>query len=178
MAAIRWSDYDSIVKGKINEEFVTPYMLCAHLCMIESLFNIVGSDDVCFLFDRQESVRKETMNKLRDVMYGRIGVDRRVHKIDFIDRHTTICLDPADCLAFTLYHEGIKSNSDKATFGASICGPKGSKGISGGKVHPSQLRWMVRDAQAKGMFPGGKQKFPVEAIRELMNHPYWRGPKK
>jgi hypothetical protein len=146
--------------------------------MIVSLLEIVGSDDVYFIFDQQEGVRKETMDKLRDVMYGRIGVDRRVQKIVFIDRRTTVCLDPADCLAFTLHHEGIDSDSDKATFGASICGPKGSKGIPGGKVHPSQLRWMVRDAQAKGMIPGGKQKFPTEAIRELMKNPYWRGPEK
>ena len=176
MAAIRWSDYNSIVKGKVNEEFVTPYMFCAHLCMAVSLFEIVGSDDVYFIFDRQEGVRKQTMNKLRDVVYEKIGVDRRVKGIDFIERRSTVCLDPADCLAFTLHHQGIDSNSDKATFGASICGPKGSRGIHGGKVHPSQLRWMVRGRQARGMVPGGKQKFPTEAIEMLMTNPYWRGP--
>lgn len=176
MAAIRWSDYNSIVKGRVNEQFVAPYMFCAHACMIVSLFEVVGSDDVYFLFDRQEGLRKETMNKLRDVVYQKIGLDRRVQGIDFIERRSTVCLDPADCLAFTLHHEGINSDCDRATFGASICGPKGSKGIHGGKVHPSQLRWMVRDTQAKGMIPGGKQQFPSEAIRELMKNPYWRGP--
>lgn len=178
MAAIRWSDYNSIVKGKVKEQFVTPYILCAHLCIAVALFEIVGSDDVYFLFDQQEGIRKETMDKLREVVYEKIGVDRRVQKIDFIDRRTTVCLDPADCLAFTLHHQGIDSNSDKATFGTSICGTKGARGIHGGKLHPSQLRWMVRDAQAKGMVPGGKQKFPAEAIRELMKHTYFRGPKK
>lgn len=178
MAAIRWSDYTSIMKDKVNEQFTTPYMFCAHLCMITALFEIVGSDDVIFLFDRQEGMRKATMEKLRDIVYKKIGVDRRVQNVDFIPRRTTVCLDPADCLAFTLHHQGLAHKSDKATFGASIFGSKGAKGIHGGKVHPSQLRWLVKDAQQSGMVPGGKQKFPREAIEMLMKHPYWRGPKK
>lgn len=177
MAAIRWSDYNSIVKGKVSEQFVTPYVLCAHLCIVVALFEIVGSDDVYVLFDHQEGYTERNNGQVTG-HYVRKNWCRPVQKIDFIDRRTTVCLDPADCLAFTLHHQGINSDCDKATFGASICGPKGPRGIHGGKIHPTQLRWMVSDAQSKGMVPGGKQQFPSEAIKELIKHPYFRGPKK
>jgi hypothetical protein len=172
---VRWSDWNAVVKGKIREKFTNPYVMCAHCCMGTILLEVLGSDDVYFLFDRQEGLRRETMTILRDFGFERVGVDSRVKDLNFIRRTSTVCLDPPDMLAFTLRAQTIDEDSPKAKMGESITAVR----PRGGPIGRQQLQWMVDEMVADGLVPGSAlpQKFPEKAIRNLMTNPYWRGPR-
>ena len=101
-------DHQEIVEGKVSPEFTSPYQLCATTCISTVLSEIAGPDDeVLFIFDRQEGKRAEQMNKLRDWVYRWAKLDKRIGDINFVPRETTVCLDPADYLAFQLHQMGI-----------------------------------------------------------------------
>ncbi len=172
---IKWHDYNTIARGKIREKFTNPYMICAYCAMATVLFEVIGSDDIYFLFDRQEGLRKETMHALRDFVFDRVGVDSRIKGLDFIPRKSTICLDPADYLAFILREHAIDENSPKAKLGESIL----ARRPHGGPIRPEQLEWMVNSLIADGFTPNTPlPPFPEKAVRELIAmNPYWRGPK-
>jgi hypothetical protein len=171
--SVKWRDWNEIVQGKVREEYTNPYMLCAQTCMGGVLNSIAGPDDVYFLFDRQRGKRRKTIEKLRDIVFEWIGIDSRVKGIDFLDRATTVCLDPADYLAFIVRERGNAPDSDKATMGASIMGTKPGYG---GTYTRHQLTEQVKQYIEWGMVPGGgAPKLPKEFFAGLMKNPYWRG---
>lgn len=172
---VRWRDYNSIAKGKIREKFTNPYMICAYCAMATVLFEVLGSDDIYFLFDRQEGLRKETMHTLRDFVFDRVGVDSRIKGLEFITRKQTVCLDPADYLAFMLREQAMDEDSPKAKLGESMLDLK----PKGAPISAEQLQWLVDNLIADGFRPdAGLPPFPEKAVRELMTmNPYWRGPK-
>ena len=169
-------DYNAIVKGKVREKFATPYQLCAQAAIAVVLLEIAGSDDVSFRFDRQEGVRRETMHTVRDFVFERVGVDSRFKGLEFIPRTSTVCLDPADYLAFVVRERELDEKSPKARLGASILGTKGGHG---GRIAGPQLQLMVNELVVDGIVPGDAPiAFPKKAVMQLMQNPYWRGPKK
>jgi hypothetical protein len=172
---LKWQDYNAIAKGKIREKFTNPYMMCAHCAMATVLYEVIGSDDIYFLFDRQEGLRKETMHTLRDFVFDRVGVDSRIKGLDFIPRKSTVCLDPADYLAFMIREQAMDGNSVKVKMGESILERK----PFGGPIRAEQLQWIVDNLIADGFVPDSPlPPFPEKAVRELMAmNPYWRGPK-
>jgi hypothetical protein len=171
---LKWHDYNTIVKGKIREKFTNPYMLCAHCAMAVVLFEVIGSNDVCFLFDRQEGLRRETMQTLRDFVFDWIGVDSRIKGLEFVRRESTVCLDPADYLAFILREQALNESSIKVKMGESLL----AMPVLGGPIRPDQLKWMVDDLVADGFSPDKQlPPFPEKAVRELAMNPYWRGPR-
>jgi hypothetical protein len=173
--SLNWEDWNEIVKGKVREKFTTPYMLCAQACIGTVLTKIAGSDDVYFLFDRQERLRRSAINALRDLVFDYIGVDSRVKGIDFILRKSTVCLDPSDYLAFIVRERGIDDKSQKAQLGASIMGTLPG---DGGRFSRQQLTWQVEQYIAAGMVPGGTMvSITPEMFQLLLSNPYWRGLK-
>ena len=114
------------------------------------------------------------MTILRDFVFHKVGVDSRIKGLDFIERTSTVCLDPPDVLAFTMREQAIDENSIKAKLGEFIL----AKTPKGGAIRPEQLQWMVDEMIADGLVPGSAlpQKFPEKAVRDLMTNPYWRGP--
>jgi hypothetical protein len=166
-AGLFWRDYNSIVKGKIDEKFTHPYVVCATCCMAVVLKEIAEADDVYFLFDRQEGMRRETMLALHDIVYNNFGIDSRVKGMDFIKRDSTVCLDPADYLAFVVRERGTDKDSIKAKLGNAIM-PK-TRGY-GGRLAPNDLADMVEGWQRKIT--------PLEMLPELMKNPFFRGPKR
>lgn len=167
---LRWSDYNRIVKGNVSARFTNPYALCAVCCMTEVLSNIAGSDEVYFLFDRQEGLRKKTMQELRDLSFDFWGVDSRVKGIDFIPRQSTVCLDPADYLAFVLREKGIDGNSVKVQMGASIMAGRGGYG---GTIAADQLKEMV---EAWHRHERGQETM-LDILASLAKRPFFRGPR-
>jgi hypothetical protein len=172
---VRWEDFNFIVKGRIREKFTNPYMMCAYCAMSAVLFEVIGSDDIYFPFDRQEGLRRETMHIFRDFVFDRVGVDRRIHGLDFIERESTVCLDPADYLAFMLRERAIDEHSEKSKMGESILQRK----PHGGGISAQQLQSIVDNMIADGFSADQPlPPFPERAIRELMTlNPNWRGPK-
>lgn len=164
---MKWSEYNAIVKGKVVSRWhlTHPYMLCA-MCCVATVLQSIGGDTVYFLFDRQEGLRRETMQKLRDIVFDFVGIDSRVKGLDFIKRQDTVCLDPADYLAFVVRERDIDSTSAKATLGASIIGTKGGYG---GRVEAEQLEWMVK----RWNDPNDIQNI----VADLVKNPFFRGPK-
>jgi hypothetical protein len=165
VGAIKWSDFNAIVKGKVTSRFANAYQMCAYCAISVVLVEVAADDQVYFLFDRQEGIRKQDMERMRDIIYEWAGVDRRVKGIDFIDRESTVCLDPADYLAYIVRERAIAPNSFKAQAGASIIGPGGN----GGWMSAQQLQEMVDDW-------ADEKKTIHQRLAELSKHPYFRGP--
>ena len=120
--SVRWSDYNTIAKGHVIEQLGNPYIMCANLCIAEVRLNIAKNELVQFLFCRQEGTRKQTMREIRDLAFDEFGLDTRVAAIDYISQVQTVCLDPADYLAFMVRERDIDPNSDKSRMGESIMG--------------------------------------------------------
>jgi len=175
---LKWSDYNAILKGRVRERFTKPYQMLAQCCMAVALTEVIGSDDIFFLLDRQEGMRREIMHTMRDFVFDRIGVDSRIKGLDFISRTNTVCLDPADYLAFIIRERNIDKSSIKTTLGASILGSESNTGY-GGRIGPQHLQWMVDNLNADGFAPDRPlpKQVPKRLIHDLMKNPYWRGPK-
>jgi hypothetical protein len=171
---MHWRDYEASMKGQIRPQFANPYMLCAESCMSTVLTNIAGSDDVLFIFDRQH-VHKGAMNRLRDFVFGVVGVDSRIKGCDFLPSKATVCLDPADYLAYMIREEAIDSASPRFAMGKSILGTKGG---DGGIFNSEEVAEMAQKFLSCGMGIGDTRKiFLPEMFTEIIKNPYWRGPK-
>jgi hypothetical protein len=165
VSAIKWSDFNAIARGKVDSQFANPYIMCAYCAISVVLLEVAADDEVYFLFDRQEGTRKETMDRMRDIIFEWIGVDRRVRGIDFMSRENTVCLDPADYLAYIVRERSLDMSSFKSQAGASIIGPGGN----GGWISAQQLQ-ILTDSWING------KRTIREMINELSTNPYFRGP--
>jgi hypothetical protein len=161
-AGLKWGEYNSILKPKNNSEFVKPYVLCS-LCAIDIvLTELAEGDDVLFVFDRQEGKRRIAMDELRTSVFENFGADRRVRDVTFLKREDTVCLDPADYLAYIIREVNLDPYSFKSQAGSSILG----KGGNGGWIPPHHLETLANISQ-EGF---------GDAVREIMESPYFRGP--
>ncbi len=165
-AAIKWSDYNAIVKGKVKSSFANPYQMCAFCAISVVLVELARDDDVYFVFDRQEGKRKTDMHRMRDIVYEWCGADRRVKGIDFLPRCATVCLDPADYLAYAIRERHLNKNSFKAKACAPIIGPGGN----GGWFGAPQLEGMVDDWL-------DEKRTLAQRLAEFSSRPYFRGPR-
>lgn len=168
--SVRWNDYNAIIKGKprMSPHLSHPYVQCSICCMATVLLEVIagGSDSVYFLFDRQEGLRRETMTFLHSVVFDLAGADSRVQGMDFIKRTSTVCLDPADYLAFILREKYSDESSHKYQMGKSIIHP--DIGF-GGIIASEQLEWMLDD--------WNRPRTIKETLSNMAQNPYFRGPK-
>jgi hypothetical protein len=163
--SVPWRDYNCIVKAKVDGEFANPYITCAMSCIAVALTQIIGKDDIYFWFDWQEGLRRETMEKLKSLVFDLAGVDSRVKGMDFIKRKNTVCTDPGDYLAYIVRERGIDENSPKAIMGKSIIGSGGY----GGQIRPEQLEEMVAYWQSDRTIKS--------LMEEFSRNPFFRGLK-
>jgi hypothetical protein len=169
-----WRDYEEIMKGKVREKFTTPYMTCAQACMSTVLREIVQTDEVMFVFDRQH-VHRRAIEALDSLVFGIIGVDSRVKGLTFTTAKQTVCLDPSDYLAYQLLHVNVDPNSTRAKMGMSILDVP----AHGSMFTREELTRRTDEWVNAGMVPGGGPIKPTrELLQKLTNNPYWRGPKQ
>lgn len=162
MAGLKWQDYNSLVKQKNDSKFSHPYVLCA-LCAIEIvLHEVAEGDDVLFIFDRQEGLRRETMEELQTIVFDWLGADRRVRGIEFMRHEDTVCLDPADYLAYIVRERSLDQNSFKSRSGESIIGSGGN----GGWIPAPYLEILA----------SAKHRPTKDLVQDMMQNPYFRGP--
>jgi hypothetical protein len=164
--SIPWTDFTSVAEGKVSKKFVNPYVICAVCCMQGVLGEVAGKDDVHFIFDRQEGLRKEAIQAIRDFSFDYCGVDTRFKGADFIKRADTVCLDPADYLAYIIRERGVDPESFKSKAGSSILGTTGGHG---GRMARDQLVSMVEWWQ--------QGHTPSEILANLSRNPFFRGPR-
>jgi hypothetical protein len=112
-------DYDAVIKGKVKKTFSTPYMLAAQVCMHASLEFTSKSDDIGFVFHRQDNF-EDSMQRLGDVVFNVAKLEPRVKGITFLAQEATVCLDPADYLAFQLREFWTDKDSLRSKLGAPI----------------------------------------------------------
>lgn len=105
------------------------------------------------------------MHRLRDTVFDWFGMDSRVAGIDFIPRQQTVCLDPADYLAYVVHERSIDENSFKARTDQSIMGPGGY----GGTICPEDLESMVEYWDNPDLLQN--------VLRDILENPFFRGPK-
>lgn len=162
--SMKWSDYETHLKGKIPSQYAGhPYITCAQSCIAATLLEVIKDDEIYFVFDRQEGLRKELMDELRDIVFGFIGADRRVKGMDFIDHSETVCLDPADYFAYITRELAVDESSFAARAGVSIIGDR----IHGGRIGPHQMDLIVNSWSAKTA---------EEVYVDLQKSPFFRGP--
>jgi hypothetical protein len=167
-------DYDEIVKGKLRERFTNPYMTCAQSCMAVALCEVVGSDEIAFVFDRQR-VHKSAIQVLDGLVFGKFRVDSRVNGLTFLPRAATVCLDPADYLAFQIREYTLDNNSPKAKLGMSIL-LSGKQ--YGGIITREQLQERNEELIRFGVTAGGQTSVAerTRLFQNLMKNPYFQGP--
>lgn len=102
------------------------------------------------------------MEELRAIVFEWFGADKRVKGIDFMRYEDTVCLDPADYLAYIVRERALDTNSFKSLAGKSIIGPGGN----GGWIPAPYLDLLVS---------AGKRSMQ-ELIEGMMKNPYFRGP--
>jgi hypothetical protein len=148
---LRHQDHCEILAGKVESEFTTPYQLCATGCISTVLSEVAGpKDEVLFLFDWQEGKRADDFKRLKALVYDWAKFDKRVKDIDFRRRESTVCLDPADYLAFALLYRDIDPESDRAKASAPILAGERRRGHRYSREHLAPL---VQNAQTEGMSP-------------------------
>ena len=145
-------DVEELVKGRVNETFANPYIMCAITCIGTVLQEVIGPDDeVMFIFDRQEGRRAWTMDALHKIVFQSAKMDRRVRDIDFRPHETTVCLDPADyyAYAFREYEVNRESPRAKACMPIADC----AKGY-GGLLPREYIKTLADHYIEYGMIPG------------------------
>ncbi|MGI8772967.1 MAG: hypothetical protein ACR2JE_16205 [Acidobacteriaceae bacterium] len=137
-------DYEAIVKGRVKETFTSPYMLAAQRCIAAALHSMgATSERIGFVFDNQE-LYKDRIARLEKVVFQTAKVDTRVNGISFMKRESTVCLDPADYLAFQLREYNTDKASTKSRLGMSIFGKNAGHGFGIGHIDsPDELQRMV-----------------------------------
>jgi hypothetical protein len=165
--AVSLSRKDYLASGlaTISRRFTDPYVICATCCINVALAEFAKKDDMYFLFDRQKGLRKEAMEAIRNFSFEYCGIDSRFKGADFMNRVGTVCLDPADYLAYILRERESAPNSFKSLAGASIIGNKGH----GGRIQLDQLMAMAQWWKNPPTV--------AEALIDLSKNPYFRGPK-
>jgi hypothetical protein len=170
---MRQRDYNELMKGKLREDYTNPYMLCAQTCIAAVLSEIAGPEEVLFIFERQH-VYKKAMAAMHNIVFELIGVDSRVKDINFISNKTTVCLDPADYLAFMVRERELDINSEKSKMGASIVGTRDGLG---GIFSRESVEQMTAVFLSNGMGINDSPHYAPEFFTEVVKNPYWRGPK-
>jgi len=146
-------DYEEVVKGRVGEPFTTPYLTAAQVCMVETLAGASASDRVQFVFDRQH-IYENIVQKLFEVVFKLSKDDPRVLESPYFMAHErTVCLDPADYLAFQVREYNTYKDSKKAAWGMSILGNGEADGYIYSRV---QLEKLVNHLIAHGVVPGDK----------------------
>jgi len=160
-------DVEDLIKGKINESFTNPYVMCATTCISVVLQEVLGpNDEVMFIFDLQEGRRARTMALLRKFVFEFAKMDRRVKDIDFRPHQTTVCLDPADYFAYGFRENQVNPASPRAKACLPIA--ECNKGY-GGILGRHQIEQLAEHYKQHGLIPGSKwRKLPTDLISELL----------
>jgi hypothetical protein len=159
-------DFEELMKGKINETYANPYITCAIASISTVMEEVAGpTDEVMFIFDRQEGRRAHAMERLYKIVFKLSKLDRRVVDIVFRSRHSTVCLDPADFLAFEAREYAVNKESKKAKAALPIV--LAEKGY-GGILERDQVKYIADRYIASGLVPGGKKKMSNELMSALL----------
>jgi hypothetical protein len=143
-------DYESIVKGKVKATFTTPYMLAAQLCMTAALRGVSSSERIGFVFDKQ-TVYADPMRRMEKIISLCENDNPRFQGISSISRTCTVCLDPADYLAYQIREFNQDKNSLRTKLGMPIFGKDGGKGFGIGRIHgPQDLQNFVNLLTSQG----------------------------
>jgi len=67
-----------------------------------------------FIFDRQEGRRAEAMERLHEIVFKWAKVDPRFKDIRLVNHEITVCVDPADYLAFAIRENIVNRQGKKA----------------------------------------------------------------
>ncbi len=154
LSGIRHRDYEEIMKGRVREKYTNPYMTCAQACISTVLKFVAGpEDEVLFIFDRQEGRRAEAIERLHEIVFKWARVDPRFKDILLVNHETTVCLDPADYLAFAIRENVVNRQGQKARATKPILA--GYRKWRSGIFSRKQISNMTKRAIAAGMVPGG-----------------------
>jgi len=160
-------DVEELLKGKINENFTSPYVMCAVTCISAVLQELIGADDeIMFIFDRQEGRRARTMDILHKLVFQTAKMDRRVKDIDFRPYKSTVCFDPADYYAYGFRENQVNPDGPRAKACLPIA--RGQRGY-GGILRRQQIEQVADHYKVHGLIPGSKWKtLPASLISELL----------
>jgi hypothetical protein len=164
-------DVDELIKGKVNETFANPYMLCAVTAIGVVLEEVIGpKDEVMFIFDLQKGRRAWTMEALHKVVFEFAKLDHRVKDIDFRPHETTVCLDPGDYFAFAFREYQVDKESPKAR----ACMPIGEcRKMYGGFLPREYIENIAKHYIEHGIVPGSNWRKLSKSLEQFLLQRNW-----
>lgn len=121
VSGVWWKDYNEVMKPEVRPNFTNPYMLAAQVCIVRALGCVERSEKIAIIFDRQD-VHQHAVLALDEIVFKSMRVDPRISGITFSEARATVCLDPADYLAYEVGQYKWDKTSQKALAGLSILG--------------------------------------------------------
>lgn len=122
VGGVWWKDYKTVMKGNVPGQYTDPYMLAAQIAIVQTAGYISRSDEILFLFSRQD-VHEKRMTAVDRIVFKTRKTDSRVKGIQFHPcPDATVCFDAADYLAFEVREYMNDKHSGKAEYGISILG--------------------------------------------------------
>lgn len=139
-------------------------MIAAQVCITEALTSISQDERISFVFDRHD-IYEDVMQRLFRYVFQISKADQRVvGPPTFWDKSLTVCLDPADYLAFQIREYRTNKNSRKAELGMSLLGDGDAAGFIYSR---DNLQKFVSTMVAHGVVPGKTpQTVPVMRLTE------------
>jgi hypothetical protein len=165
-------DFEDLLKGKVNETFANPYLICALCCIGAVVDEVLGPDDeIMFIFDRQEGRRAQAMDVLHEIVFKIAKMDHRVKDIDFRPRETTVCLDPADYYAYGYREYQIDPGSPRAKACLPIADSENK--VHGGILSREQVQDIADHYREHGMVPGSNWRKMSDQLIEALLKAGW-----
>jgi hypothetical protein len=136
-------------------------MWAAQICIASAMQYISKNDEVLFVFDKNEGSEK-ALTTLKKVVFEVGAPDHRVKDIMLMPQKKTVCLDPADFLAFQVREYKTFGDSTKAKLAMPILGD----GSTIGYIYDSdQLRKSVDFLIASGVVDGKMPNIPTLPLK-------------
>ena len=114
-------DYHAVVEPRAADKFAKPWMFATQVCIHQTLRFIPKDERIAFVFEEQRGY-KEVAHALYEQVFRLGQIDQRVVGLSFVKKNSTICIDPADYLAFEVREYEMDKNSLRAKLGLSILG--------------------------------------------------------
>jgi hypothetical protein len=164
-------DHREIVDGIVSNKYSSPYMLAAQACMSYALKSVPPDEEIAFVFDRQH-LYEPVVQDLNGAVFDMMKTDKRLKEITFTDKAATVCLDPADYLAFQIREYKSYPQSRKAALGMSILGD----GRAIGEIYSRERVQSYADYMVShGAVPGGRARITYEMYLKLKVNKYVSG---
>jgi len=159
-----WGDYQRELVPELQANLSHPFILAAIGCMARAIHCISDLDKIQFIFGEQK-LSDDNLIALDRIVFRQLKLNQRVSLTAIMAYENTVCLDPADYLAFEVREYKSFKGSEKAN----ICLPILGDGSAVGCIFSRDRLKSINDYFTKhGM---AVESPPREKMIDLLIHP-------